>query len=129
MSKVYFIQSHGVPVGEEKVVKVPTGEVKKRLFGGTKEVMRKEKRWEQTGFSQSKIDIKRLAEDIADTIAEIEAEGLEVESITPITSGNYDWEYKIMGKRKKGGGGFGYGYGYSYTEGVIIVAKEASSIK
>ncbi|MFK7923751.1 MAG: hypothetical protein AB8H47_17460 [Bacteroidia bacterium] len=128
MNKVYYIQSHGVPIGEEKVVKVATGETKKTLFGGRKEIFRKEKRWEQTGFSQSKIDIKRLAEDIADTIEELEREGLEVESVTPITSGNYDWEFKMQAKRssKGGAGGYGFGYGYSYTEGVIIVAKSPS---
>ncbi|MEL6590310.1 MAG: hypothetical protein AAFQ68_09530 [Bacteroidota bacterium] len=130
MSKVYFIQSHGVPVGEEKVVKIPTGETRKSLLGGVKEIYRKEKRWEQTGFSQSKIDIKRLANEVAETIEEIEKAGLVVDSITPITSGNYDWEFKILGrKRSKKGGGYGFGYGYSYTEGVIIVAKEPDSTK
>lgn len=42
MEKVVFVKSHFAEVGREKSVEVPTGEVKKGLFGGEKQVKKKE---------------------------------------------------------------------------------------
>lgn len=50
MNKVIYIKSFFKPVGKEVTAEVPTGEKKKGLFGGEKEVTRKETRWKQTGF-------------------------------------------------------------------------------
>ncbi|EMV9345812.1 hypothetical protein AADU82_004566 [Vibrio alginolyticus] len=43
MEKVVLVKSYFMPVGKEVTVKVPTGEKKSGLFGGEKDVYRKEK--------------------------------------------------------------------------------------
>ena len=116
-----FIQAKFKPLGKEVTIKVPTGEYTSGLLGGKKEVTRKEKKWEQTGWSDEEIDGWQLQEDIQVEIEKLNSDGYEVISITPITSANYNWEKGPQGNI----GGFGYGYGYSYTEGMIIVAKKA----
>lgn len=116
-----FVQAKFKPVGKEVTVKVPTGEFSKGLFGGQKEIMRKETRWEQTGWSDKEIDGWQLQEDVQSEITELNDNDYEIVSITPITSANYNWEKGPQGDV----GGYGYGYGYSYTEGVMIVAKKA----
>ena len=134
MDKVVYVAAYFAPIGKEVTVKVPTGETKKGLFGGEKQVTVKEKQWQQTGWSDSQIDGARLAKDIAAAVDELNANGYRVSSITPITSGNYDFKYQY--KEGSGGGGsssyingisgafgYGYGYGYSYTTGVVIVAN------
>jgi hypothetical protein len=45
MNKVIFVKAHFLPVGEEKIVQVPTGEKKKYLIGGETDIMKEEKRW------------------------------------------------------------------------------------
>lgn len=135
MNKVVYVPTHFAPVGEEVSVKVPTGEKKKGFFGGEKEITKKETQWQQTGWSDSEVDGSRLADDIAAAVAALNEEGYEVSSITPITSGRYDFEYKF--KEGSGGSGnssftsgisgaygYGYGFGFSYTTGVIIVGKK-----
>jgi hypothetical protein len=44
MDKVAYVKAYFRLVGKEVTVNVPTGE-KKRLFGGEKQVTRKEKQW------------------------------------------------------------------------------------
>lgn len=123
MNKVLYIDAHFKPVGKIKTIKVPTGEKKKGLFWGEKDVTRKEKQWEQTGWSDCEIDGERLAQDIERAINSLNSNGYEVVSITPTTSGTYSWSYKTGGSTQAGWG-YGYGYGYSYTEGVTIIAKK-----
>ncbi|MGP9510610.1 hypothetical protein ACT3R2_16565 [Halomonas sp. AOP43-D1-39] len=126
MNKVVHIPAFFEPVGKEKTIKLPTGEKKKGLFGGEKDVTRKETRWEQTGWSDSRIDSQRLAQDLAEAVNQLNEEGFDVVSVTPITSGAYDWAYKtgtFVGQGE-GGYGYGYGYGYSFTNSLIVTAKK-----
>ena len=124
MNKVVYVNSYFKPLGKTKTVKVPTGEKTKGFFGGEKDVTRKEKQWEQTGWSDCQIDGERLAADIEKAIESLNAEGYELVSVSEAISGNYSWQTN-NGRHSGGGGwGYGYGYGYSYTEGVTIVAKK-----
>ncbi len=126
LNKVVYVSAFFEPIGQNKTVKVATGEKKKGLFGGEKEVTRKESQWEQTGWSDCRIDGKRLADDLAKTIRDLNTEGYEVVSVTPITSGAYDWKYELKsgGFQNSGYGGYGYGYGYSFTNSLIVTAKK-----
>ena len=125
MNKVIYVPSFFKPIGKEVTKKVPTGEKKKGFFGGEKDVTTNVKEWQQTGYSDRWIDGERLANDIAEAVSTLNNEGYEVVSITPITSGEYNYEWaQQKGGQNWGGSGYGYGYGYSYTEGVTIVAKK-----
>lgn len=127
MNKVVYVEAFFKPVGQVNTVKVPTGEKTKGFFGGEKDVMRKEERWEQTGFSECEIDGARLADDVGKAIADLNKEGYEAVTVSDITSGRYNWQYKTNGGAGANGGwGYGYGYGYSITEGVMIVAKKSN---
>ena len=126
MNKVIHVPAFFKSVGKKKTIKVPTGERKKGFFGGEKDVTRKETKWEQTGWSDCRIDSQRLAEDLTIAVNTLNKERYEVLSVTAITSGAYDWNYKtdrFIGQGE-GGYGYGYGYGYSYTNSLIIVAKK-----
>ncbi len=136
MNKVVYVKAYFKPIGQEKTVQVPTGEKKKGLFGGEKDVTRKEVQWEQTGWSDCEIDGERLSEDLAEAIEQLNCEGYEIVSTLPVTSGKYFYQYeaegiksspRIFGSTEKvsGGASYGYGYGYSYTEGVTIVARKS----
>jgi hypothetical protein len=136
-NKVIYVNAFFKPVGKDVAVLVPTGEKKKGLFGGEKEITRKEFRWQQTGFSECKIDGERLSNDIAKAIAQLNHEDYEVISMLPIISGNYYYKYEAMGitssprilgktEAVSGGASYGFGYGYSYTEGVSIIARKIS---
>jgi hypothetical protein len=126
VNKVVFVKAFFKEIGQEKAVNVPTGETKKGFFGGEKEVYARETKWVQTGWSDRWIDGHRLTADVDLAVSELNNQGYEVVSITPVTSGNYHFEHNHKGMSTalsgSGGWGYGYGYGYSYTEGVIIVA-------
>ena len=135
MQKVILVKSYFAPIGEEVTVKVPTGETKKGLFGGEKEVYCKEKKWKQTGYSDCMIDSERLAKDLERAIDSLNKDSFKVISITPITSGDYAYKYQSQGissskrilsetESVSGGASFGYGYGYSYTDSLIILAEK-----
>ena len=124
MNKVVYVNSFFKPVFETKTMEVPTGE-KTKGFWGEKDVMRKEEKREQTGWSDCQIDGERLATDIEQAVQTLNAEGYEVISVTMITSGSYHWATRSAGINN-GGYGWGYGYGYSYTEGATIVAKKTT---
>lgn len=127
INKVVFVAAKFKPIGKVKTVKVPTGEKKKGIFGGEKDVMVKEKNWEQTGWSDCEIDGGLLSENLQVAILNLNEEGYEVVSVTPVTSAKYDYKWNQQkGASQWGGSGFGYGYGYSYTEGLTIVAKKIS---
>ncbi|WP_417822880.1 hypothetical protein [Thalassospira lucentensis] len=126
MNKVIYIKAQFKPVGKVKTVKIPTGEKTTGMFGGEKEVTKKEKRFEQSGWSDCEIDGELLAKDISDAVDDLSNEGYEIVAIQDIISGNYNWQTRT-GAAGQGGYGFGYGYGYSYTEGVTIVAKKSAA--
>ncbi|WP_217704558.1 hypothetical protein [Pseudoalteromonas sp. McH1-7] len=114
-----FVPAKPKPIGKNKTVKVGTGQYKDGFFG-QKEITTKEEKWEQTGWSDKEIDGYQLQEDLQVAINDLNNDGFEVVSVSPITSGNYNWEKGPQGNI----GGYGYGYGYSYTEGMLIVAKK-----
>ena len=125
MNKVVYVETFFKPTGKVTTVKVPTGEKTRGFFGGEKNVLRKEEKWEQTGWSDCEIDGARLAKDVAAAITELNDQGYEVVTVSDVTSGRYNWAYKTSGgPGANGGWGYGYGYGYSITEGVMIVAKK-----
>jgi hypothetical protein len=74
------------------------------------------------GRSDCQIDLVQL-EELNTAIKELNTDGYEVVSVTPITSGQYDSHFSEGNGFKKKGMKGSYGYGYSYTEGLIITAK------
>lgn len=126
MNKVVYVPAYFEAEFKEKTVKIPTGEVKKGFFGIESEVTRKEKQLVQTGWSDTIIDSERLSNDLNKVVSQLNDEGFEVISITPITSGNYNYDHNFSsgGFESNGYGGYGYGYGYSYTSSLIVVAKK-----
>ncbi len=126
MNKVVFVDAYFLPVGKEVKKKVATGETKKGLFGGEKEVRKTVTEWQQTGYSETRIDGERLARDIESAVTALNAEGYEAVSITPIISGRRDFSYHTTGSGHSGDSGYGYGYGYSITEGVTILARRSA---
>jgi hypothetical protein len=135
--KISYVKAYFKPIGKEVKVKVPTGEKKKGFFGGEKEVMTEETRWEQTGWSDCEIDGERLSKDIEIAIQSLNQADYEVIAISPVISGNYFYKYQAEGissskrffsetEKVSGGASYGFGYGYSFTEGVTIVAKKAA---
>lgn len=133
VEKIVYVKAYFLPVGKEVTVKVPTGETKKGIFGGDKEVTRKEKRWQQTGWSDCEIDGERLSTDLQHVVRSLNQDGYTVNSIVPITSGAYNYQYQAQGIRNsprilgnteavEGGASFGYGYGYSYTNSLLVHA-------
>jgi hypothetical protein len=124
INRVVYVPAHWAPTGEYRTVKVPTGEKVSGLFGGLKDVTRKERRFVQTGTSDCDIDAERLADDIAEAVAGLNGDGYEVIAVTPLTSGDHHAETKWGWT---GNGGVGYGYGYSFTKGVVITARKIAT--
>ena len=83
--------AHFKPIGKDVTTKVATGEKKKELFGGEKDVTQKVTEWKQTGYSDRLIDGERLARDISDAVGALNDEGYEVISVTSATSGEYNF--------------------------------------
>ncbi len=122
MNKVVFVKAYFVPVGKNEVVKVPTGEKKKGFLGVESEVMKEERKWVQTGFSDSMIDTSRLTKDMQEAIEQLNKEGYEVVSVTHVISGSYNYDWKHAAGDTWA---YSYGYGYSYTDGLMVVASKA----
>ncbi|MDX2320872.1 MAG: hypothetical protein QNK26_09805 [Moritella sp.] len=113
-----FVPAKAKTIGGNKTVKVGTGEYKEGYFG-PEEVMKSEQKWEQSGWSDREMDGFQLQEDIQIALNDLNNDGFEVISVSPVTSGNYKCE---RGTPSNGGS---YGYGFSYTEGMLIIAKKA----
>ena len=128
MNKVLHVPAYFAPIGKEKTVKVPTGEKTTGFFGGEKDVMRKEKQWVQTGYSDCKIDSERLSKDLHSAIESLNNNGYEVVSVTSVISGDYSWKYDTSsgGTNGNGYGGYGYGYGFSFTDSLLVIAKKVA---
>jgi hypothetical protein len=120
MNRVVFVQAYFAPIGEERLVKVPTGEMTKGFLGSVAEVTRTEKKWVQTGFSDKQIDTGRLTKDLQEAVERLNKDGYDVVSVSDVISGDYSWKYSGINQ-----GGYGYGYGYSYTDGLIVIAHKA----
>lgn len=117
-NRVVYVKANFKPLGKWETVHVPTGEKKKGLFG-EHEVTKEEKRWVQTGVSDSLIDGERLANDVELAVQQLNHDGWEVQAVFPVTSGDYNWRREVN---------LSYGYGFSFTEGVIIIARKANSV-
>jgi len=131
MEKVVYIKAYFLPLLKEVSVKVSTGETKKGFFGEEKEIKRTEKQFKRTGWSDTKVDGKRLAEDLESSIKNLNSEGYFVKAITPIISGTYNYKSqgissstRVLRETEAVRGGASYGYGYSYTDSLIIVASK-----
>ena len=118
INKVVYIPSFFKPITKKVKKNVATGEKKKGVFGGEKDVTKEITAFEQVGVSSVHIDGNRLSKDIDVATQKLNTDGYEVISIMPVTSGNYDFDWKVNIN-----GGYGYGYGYSYTDSVIIIGK------
>ena len=131
MNKVLFVPAFFAPIGRNKTIKVPTGRMKKGLFGNMKPETEKQVQWVKTGYSDREIDDERLANNLAEVVEGLNKEGYEVVSVTPVTSGAYNFkaEIKSGGHQSNGYGGYGYGYGYSYTSSLIVIAKKIEETK
>lgn len=110
---------------------VPTGETKKNWLGAEKQVTKKVISQKITGWSDSGVDGERLSTDINNEIEKLSSQNVRVISISPITSGRYNYQYSNEGisssrrvfsvtEKVSGGGSYGFGYGFSFTEGVLI---------
>ena len=135
MEKVVYVKAKFRPVGRYVTEDVPTGKEEKGFFGQKKIIYEKKKVWEKTGYSDCLIDGELLNEDIQKAINNLNQEGYQVVSITPIQSGGYNYSYKegnISSSKRilfdteavQGTTGYSYGYGFSYTESVIILARK-----
>ena len=125
MNKIVYVKAKFKPIGKEVTVKVPTGETKKGLFGGEKEVTVKKQEWQQTDWSDCEIDGECLSNDINTAVEKLNREGYEVIAVQPITSGAYSYKRdKYSSHLNTADTCYSYGYGYSYTEGVTIIAKK-----
>jgi hypothetical protein len=122
LTETVFVQANFRPHIVREAVKIPTGETTTSFFGLLqKDETRTEWQERQKGYS-SQIDGQKLASDVSKAIRDKSRDGFTVQSVTPITSG--DWAYNT-GELHSGANGmqghFGYSYGYSFTEGVMIV--------
>lgn len=131
-NKIIFIQAPFEKTFEEIEIDIPTGEIKKTFWGSSKEVTRKELKLVPTGVSDSKIDGKALSIEIEKAIADLNKDGFELVSITPISSGTYSYSNISSSVRVELGGrtemmdGGGWGYGFSYTSGVLLLGKKSA---
>jgi hypothetical protein len=135
MDRIVHVKAYFRPIGKEVTVKVETGETKKGIFGGEKQIKRKEKQWEQTGWSDCEIDSERLARDLQKIVSSLNQDGYSIKFITPVISGAYNYQFKagkitssprIFSETEavKGGASYGYGYGYSYTDSLLVHATK-----
>jgi hypothetical protein len=137
MNKTVMVQAHFISydLNEESALNMEqptssfTGKIREFFIkqyvknqinnSGTKSEKKKQR------FSSDKdIDIVRLNLDINNEIEKLNNSGYEVISITPITSGEYKYDYSVLTSYKIG---YGWGYGFSYTSGVIITAKKLNN--
>jgi len=106
---------------------VATGVMKSKFFGGEREEMTEITRMvESSELSDSRIDGTKLNKNLNKEIKQLNDDGYEVISITPISSGNYN--YHQIQPEEKNAVEYGFAYGYSYTEGMIILARKEDQI-
>ncbi len=129
MEKVVLVKSKFKSIQQELPIQEKTE--KKTLGVFKKSSAEKQKRKINSNCA---IDSERLEADLQTAINQLNQEGYRVKTITPIISGNYDYNYKLdytspFGRSDLAGAGCGFGYGYSYTDGLLIIAeKTAESI-
>ncbi|MBB1440944.1 hypothetical protein H5202_20255 [Shewanella sp. SG41-4] len=83
------------------------------------------------------VDSERLQRDLDLAIALLNESGYEVQSVVPIISGAYNYQYQdqeissyarpfTKTEAISDGVSYGYGYGYSYTDSLIVIARKQS---
>lgn len=110
-TKVRFVSSSWMPRYKDEV----TGMLRKKTGNRV-----------QDGVYEGRVDVKRLCQDLAKVISELEGEGYTVTNISEITSGIFNYKTNHQAQSMKDhahGWGWGYGYGYSFTEGLIVTAE------
>ena len=130
MDKIVHVPAYFKKTGENVLVDVPTGEIKKGFLGGEKKVTKKESQFKVTGESDCIVDSKRLADDLSKVVNELNNSGFNVTAITPVISGHYDTHQSCkssgLGAATPGQSyGVSFAYGYRYTDSLIVVASKA----
>jgi hypothetical protein len=118
LNKVVYVPSKFKRTGKMVTKRVDSGERTKGFFGESI-VYKHIEEWEDTGFSDCAVDGELLSKDIETSINELNKEGYEVLTITPVISGDHRATYSTRERTS-----YGYGYGYSYTSGMTIIAKK-----
>lgn len=124
MIKTVWIDAYFKKKGRWETYEEDTGDIKKGLFGGEKPVVVKKKRWiELDEYRDDIINGAELSRNTEKVLNQLESEGFDVLSITPVISGSYGWQpySKSVGI---GSADTCASYGYSYTEGFIVIAKK-----
>ena len=124
MIKTHFIQSTFGKAIRQQTRSIDTGETKKILFIEHKIKEQHTEMIETDISSDSRIDGIALSNAVNKKLSELENNGHKLISITPITSGNYDFQYKET--PTKNTQSYGYGYGFSYTEGLLITYDDCA---
>lgn len=126
MIKTVWIDAQFQKKGRWEEYEEATGETKKGFFGGEKAVTIKNKRWvELDEYSENRIDGARLSEDTNKILNQLQSEGFEVLSITPVISGEYSWTgYSKSAGASAGAASTCASWGYSFTEGVMVTARK-----
>jgi hypothetical protein len=123
MIKTVFIASHSPRRTKEITQKIATGETRKGLFGGEKQVFKKAKVHVETDeMADHMVDGARLAHDIEMAATALVSEGYEIISTMPIIGGRYSWQK--YGASIGSSADTAVSWGYSKTDGVIITAKK-----
>lgn len=98
MQKTIFIKAEFRPEIKRVKVKVPTGEMKTGLFGREKPGTKKEYKDEPTGnLNLGQVDGDKMADNLHAEIEKLNSDGFSVQSITPITSGTYEYKFQAQG--------------------------------
>lgn len=124
MNRIVYVPAHFVEQGRYEKVEVPTGKSETGMFGIKRPITRTEERFVKTGSSDCDIHAARLADDLSKAVAQLNHDGYEVVTITPITTGRHHAEVLTeFGQGIEGG----LGYGYSFTKGLIITARRVAN--
>lgn len=114
-----------VQVGSE-LKEVPKGLLRKKILEEVP-VFEEQKISVCTSHADKQIDGKEFNKIIEETVSQLDMEGFDIISITPVISGQYDcYDGGVktgINDAALGHSSTGYGYGFSYTEGVSILAK------
>lgn len=125
MIKTVWIDAHFQKDGRWEEYEEATGETKKGFFGGEKAVTVKKRRWVELNENRDDcIDGARLTRDTEKFLNQLESEGFDVLSITPVISGHYSWTNYSNSIPQSGAAATCASWGYSVTEGVMVTAKK-----
>ena len=81
--------------------------------------------WKVEGVSDKEVDGERFSKDIENAIISVMKEGYIVNSVIPVVSGDYKYDFKAPVINAGDRASYGWGYGFSFTEGVAIICIKA----